>query len=68
MGDIRVIYLNALPVFLDREKLVVTANTRVLLETHYDHITVCSNQFPPAFVGKNSNKLVAEYWSIPIMS
>ena len=52
-------YANALPVYLGREKLALTANTRVLLELHDAHVTTCSSQFPPVFISKNGQVLVA---------
>ena len=52
-------YEDALPVYLGREKLVMTANTRMLLDIHDAHTTMCSSQFPPVFVGKNGQMVVA---------
>ena len=52
-------YEDALPVYLGREKLVMTANTRMLLDVHDVHTTACSSQFPPVFLGKNGQMVVA---------
>ena len=52
-------YANALPVYLGREKLALTANTRVLLDLHDAHVTACSGQFPPVFISKDGQALVA---------
>ena len=52
-------YEDALPVYLGREKLALTANTRMLLDLHDAHTTTCSSQFPPVFIGNNKQMVVA---------
>ena len=52
-------FKDALPVYLGREKLVMTANTRMLLDVHDVQTTTCSSQFPPVFVGNDGKKVVA---------
>ena len=50
---------DALPVYLGREKLALTANTRMLLDLHDAPTTACSSQFLPVFIGKHGHMVVA---------
>ena len=52
-------FRDALPVFLGRERLVLTANTRILLDEHDVEKTACSDQFPPIIFSKKGNMVTA---------
>ena len=52
-------FRDALPVFLGRERLVLTANTRILLDERDAEGTACSEQFPPILFSKKGIMLTA---------
>ena len=51
---------DASPVYLGREKLALTANTRILVDLHDTHTTTCSSQFPPMSIGSNDQIVVTK--------
>ena len=52
-------YRDALPVFMGKEKLLLVANTRMLLDMKDGEITSCSAQFPPLLFSKSGQILTA---------
>ena len=52
-------YRNAIPVFLGRERMLLTANTRVLMETKDAIIEPCSKHFPTVVFDKIGNVIIA---------
>ena len=52
-------YENAIPVFLGREKMLLSANTRVLMELKDAILTPCSEHFPTVIFDKAGNVIIA---------
>ena len=52
-------YKNAIPVFMGKEKLLLVANTRILLNKEDVENIPCSAQFPPILFSKDGHVLAA---------